>query len=85
MVNKFANPLGEKILDITDAIEEVVAAMENKELEPLEGHKKVKAALGQLKKLKTTSKKNKKLDNAIERVSEINLRICKDFLGLDLD
>ena len=59
--------------------------MENKELKPIECHKKVKSALDQLKDLKKTSKKNKKLDNAIERVSSVNLRICKDFLGLDFE
>lgn len=86
VVSKHTNPLGEKILQITDGITEVVRLCEKNQLEPVEAHKKAKAAIKTLEKLQKDQpkdKKNRKLDEALVRVKQINRRILKEHLGLE--
>ncbi len=77
LVGAYSNPLGEKIIDITDSIGEVIMLMKKKEIEPFEAHKKCARAVKDLELLKKKSDKpNKKLDEAIKE-----LRIRKEFVS----
>ena len=81
IVQKYSNPLGEKIGKIMDGVLEVPGLLQAKQVEGVEAHKKVKAALDQLKKL-GDPETNPKLQQAIERASQINQSILRDHLGL---
>ena len=81
IVQKHSNPLGEKIGKIMDGVLEVPGLLREKQVEGVEAHKKVKAALDQLKKL-GDPETNQKLQQAIEQASQINQSILRDYLGL---
>jgi MoxR-like ATPase len=81
IINKFSNPLGEKITQYVDAARDVMELLKAGKVDAIEAHKKVKSGVDALTKL-GDSKTNSKLKAAIEEVKQINVVICKDHLGL---
>lgn len=82
IVQKHINPLGEKILKIMDAVFEIPEALKAKQVEGVEAHKKVKAAIDSLKKMGDSSA-NPKLAIALEQASKIHQAILRDHLGVE--
>jgi len=82
LVNKFANPLGEQIIELTDAVQEIADLLDKGEIHPVEGHKKIKNAKKTLEGL-GDRKKNHKLDDAIKTTQQTLVMVCKKHLGLD--
>lgn len=82
LVNKFSNPLGEAIMQITDAVQDMMNLLNKREIPAVEAQKKVRHAQKQLEQLGDASG-NKKLADAIEQVKKINLQICREHLGIE--
>ena len=83
LVAKFSNPLGEQIMKYLDAAIEIEALLGDGKIEIFEAHKKVKEALKMLKNLGGEDT-NSSLKKAIARVNQINLKIVKEHLGMEV-
>lgn len=82
LVNKFSNPLGEAIMQITDAVQDMMNLLDKGEIPAVEAQKKARNAQKQLEKL-GDPKANKKLAEAIAIVKKQNLQICREHLGIE--
>jgi len=82
IVGKYCNPLGEKILQITDAIQDVVEKLNKNEITGVEAHRKAKDSVKKLEGL-GDPKSNRKLEKAIQDLKAVNLHILREHLGLE--
>jgi MoxR-like ATPase len=82
IVNKVCNPVGEKILEVTDAAREIYEGIGKNQVDAIEGFKKIKHAVKELEKL-GDSGKNSKLKHAIEQTKIMQQQIATTHLGLD--
>jgi MoxR-like ATPase len=82
IVARVSNPVGEKILQILDAVTDLERGITTGKLEPIESFKKVKHALKELDKLGDANK-NQALDSAMKKVKAVQQNIAKNHLGLE--
>jgi MoxR-like ATPase len=82
VVAKYANPLGQEIMDITDGIRDVINSYRSKEIEDIEAHKKIKKGLEKLRSFRQPGVSNSKLDQAISQMEALNKKFMAEELGL---
>ena len=83
LVAKFSNPLGEQIMKYLDAAIELEILVDSKKTDAGEAQKKIKDGLKALRAL-GNPEQNQALKRAIDRVNQINLKVVKEHLGLEL-
>lgn len=83
LVAKYSNPMGEQILKYLDAAVELEILVDAKKVDAGEAQKKIKDGLKALKSL-GDPEQNQSLKKAIARVNQINLKVVKEHLGLEL-
>ena len=85
LVTKVSNPIGEKVMKIMDAIQEVFQGLKEKTQQPMDAANKIKIAIKELEKLGGNDKdklaKNKKLANAMDEARKVQAELLKEFLG----
>lgn len=82
LIQKLSNPLGDQIVKLTDAVQEIMDLRDKKAIQPTEAQKKVREALKKLKEIGKADQ-NAKLKAAIEKVQAANNTILKEDLGLE--
>ena len=84
IVNKFTNDFGEKISQMKDGADEIMDNLNSGKINGVEAHKKVKFAQLELEKLSQQHPSNAGARKAFEYVRDLNMKICKDVLGLTI-
>lgn len=84
IVNKFTNDFGEKLSQLKDAVDDIMESLKNGKANPVEAHKKVKSAQTELDKIVQQHAGNQMAKKVFDHVKAQNLKICKDFLGLQI-
>ena len=83
IVNKHTNVLGEKITEITDAVQSILESFKNKVIELTVAHVKFKNANKMLAAL-GDPKINKKLGREVERMKKMHLEFCRTEFGMEM-
>lgn len=82
LVSKVANPVGEQIMKITDAVSEIEASLKAGKIQAADATGKIKTAIKQLEKLGSVDA-NPKLKAAIDGTRKLQTWILKEHLGLE--
>jgi MoxR-like ATPase len=82
LVARVANPAGEKMMQIMDAVSDIERNMAAGKIDSIEAFKKIRHAVKELQKL-DDPKKNKPLARAIDKVKEMQRSIAKEHLDID--
>lgn len=84
LVAKVSNPIGEQVLKVMDGIQEVFDGLGKGTIQPTEAISKIKAALRSLEKLGDPAK-NPKLKESLDQARKIQLKIIREYTGLEMD
>lgn len=82
IVAKVSNPVGEQVMKLTDAIQEVFEHLSQSQIQPTDAANKIKTAIKQLEKL-NEKKTNPKVVEALENGRKIQRAILKEYLGFE--
>jgi MoxR-like ATPase len=81
IINKVANPLGEKVSELVDSSREIFQSVKSEKIDAIEGFNKIKHAVAQLAKLGDPTK-NTLLNRALVDLKAMQTSIAKEDLGI---
>lgn len=82
LVSKVSNPVGEQVMRITDAIQEVFDNLKKGTIQAAEAAQKIKTTIKQLEKL-DDKKGNPRVQEALASARKTQQRILREFLGFE--
>jgi len=81
LVSKVSNPIGEKVMKITDAVQSVFAELKKDRNKIGDASNKIKGAVRQLEELHKKYQNNAKVKQALEESKAIQKEILQEFIG----
>lgn len=85
VIRRTANPLGEQIGRLSDAVYQVMENLQAGSVDGVEGHAKIKKAQEHLQALGQKHPNNTKINDALKDVNTALHRVVKEYLGLELN
>jgi MoxR-like ATPase len=85
IIRKIANPMGEDVLRVTDAVYEVLEKLESGTMDAPEGHAKIKKAVEHLSQLTQKAPNNQRIGEALVDTKKALQKVVTKYLGVSLE